>query len=68
MTPIRKDFPSIIPLVVIAIRLLLNPKSVKKLVEHTVGTYSVAPATIKAVEQQASMKTIVNGINNFTLK
>ncbi len=68
LTPIRKDFPSIIPLVVIAIRLLLNPKSVKKLVEHTVGHYSVAPATIKAVEQQASMKTIVNGINNFTLK
>lgn len=57
LTPIRHDFPSVIPLVVITIRLLLNPKSVKKLVEHTVGHYSVAPATIKAVEQQASMKT-----------
>lgn len=58
LTPIRKDLPSVIPLVVITIRLLLNPKSVKKLVEHTVGHYSVASATIKAVvEQQASMKT-----------
>ena len=57
LTPIRKDLPSVIPLVVIAIRLLLNPKSVKKLVAHTVDHYSVDSTTIKAVEQQASIKT-----------
>lgn len=57
LTPIRKDLSSVIPLVVIAIRLLLNPKSVKKLVAHTVDHYSVDSTTIKAVEQQASIKT-----------
>lgn len=57
LTPVRKDFSSFIPLVVITMRLLLNPKSVKKLVKHTVEHYSVAPTTIKAVEQQVSNKT-----------
>ena len=47
LTPVWKDFLSFIPLAIITIRLLINPRSVTKLVNNTVKHYSVEAATLK---------------------
>lgn len=49
LTPVWKDFLSFIPLATITIRLLINPKSVTKLVNNTVKDYSVEAATLKNI-------------------
>ncbi|EHJ51538.1 ATP-grasp domain protein [Streptococcus macacae NCTC 11558] len=49
LTPVWKDFLSFIPLATITIRLLINPKSVTKLVNNTVKDYSVEAAALKNI-------------------
>ncbi|MBP2620969.1 ATP-grasp domain-containing protein [Streptococcus panodentis] len=52
LMPVWQDFPSFIPLATVTLRLLINPKSVKHLVDQTVKHYSVEPATVKNIEQK----------------
>lgn len=49
LTPIWKDPLSFIPLAIIISRLLINPRSVTKLVDKTVKHYSVEPTTLKNI-------------------
>ena len=49
LTPVLRDFPSAIPLGVVAGRVLLAPRSAERLARATVSAYSVTPSAIERV-------------------
>ena len=51
LTPVRHDFPSMIPLAFVAIRALLFPRSVEQFVASAVNAYSVTPGAIEQVTE-----------------
>ncbi|KLU63485.1 carbamoyl-phosphate synthase large chain [Peptococcaceae bacterium CEB3] len=50
LTNIKGDFLSIIPVVVIAIKLLIEPKSAGSLSQKAIVNYSLTPDTVKIIE------------------
>jgi hypothetical protein len=51
LTPVRQDFPSMIPLAVVAGRALFSPRSVERIAASTVNAYSVTPGAIEQVTE-----------------
>lgn len=49
LTPYKGDFPSIIPLFVILLQLLIAPHKVNKIAQRAIEDYCVLPETIKTV-------------------
>jgi len=49
LTPIRRDPPSVIPISVVAVQLLLRPSNASRIASAAVGDYSIAPEAIAHV-------------------
>lgn len=50
LTNIKDDFLSIIPLVVIILKLLVNPYSAKQVSRNTINNYSISESTVKKIK------------------
>ncbi len=57
LTPVKKDFPSIIPLIVTLLRLLIKPGKVSSITENTVQEYCVLPDTVEKMKNQIDKKS-----------
>jgi glutathione synthase/RimK-type ligase-like ATP-grasp enzyme len=51
LTPVDKDLRSIIPLLSVFIRLLIHPRNVYSIKQHTIDNYCVLPETIRAISE-----------------
>jgi hypothetical protein len=49
LTPILRDPPSLVPLMVVAAQLLASPRRAERISRHTVATYSIGPDAIAKV-------------------
>ena len=49
LTPVLQDFPSLVPLAVVAARTLLEPRSAVRLANEAVGRYAITADAIQRV-------------------
>jgi predicted ATP-grasp superfamily ATP-dependent carboligase len=54
MTPVTKDFPSVVPLVAILLQLLYDPRSGQRLAQKTIANYSLGAAIPKISNMKLS--------------